>query len=798
MIESGSGDDIDIIADDDLVLEALGDDVLIDADDDIKLNAGNDGSGKIVVYDPIESPSGDNVILDSGNDIELITTDGDYVEIWKKDGTNTPQFMYTLPNTKGTVGQFLQRSADGSSEFYSDWSAYALPTLDGTAGQILTTDGSGTVSWGASALNDLSDARTYGINSITIGHTTTGQLFSANYNVAVGVNSLMSITQGTNNTAIGDGSVKLLTTGKHNVAVGKDALNNLSTSSYNTAVGYQALTGLKSGGNNIAIGDNAGGIITQVSNNIFIGEGPFASGLTDSNGDGEKTLGDDNIYIGNNVNPKQENVSNEIVIGADATGSGTNTITLGHTTNTAVHLRGDVKLEETPKLWIGPSSGNDNDVLTVQSDGTVAWEQPAGGGASALNDLTDASTYGFALSSLSLGQAMSSSLTGADYNLGVGKGSNSSLTTGDRNTAIGYMALTSNEVGTFNIAIGMDAAYNLAGTGASQQGNSNIAIGYAALKATTSTAEAIAIGKDAMGLGVLTGGYGNVAIGTKAASKLAGATGAITAIGYEALENTTGGGNSTAVGFQALMNNIDGHSNDALGYQSLYNNTTGDFNTSVGRQSSFSLSSGDRNTSLGYAAGYSTTAASKSVFIGATAGSFAGQLGTRNIYIGAESKVSGANVNDEIVIGANATGNGTNTITLGHTTNTAVYARGTVYSNAVQLTSDSRLKKNIVELNNSIDVIKALRPVEYDKKRFLEAETYDIHEFGFIAQELQNVIPQIVEEGTDKDKTLSVNYISLISVMTKAMQEQQTQIEKQNDLINNLIERLEKLEQNEK
>ena len=34
--------------------------------------------------------------------------------------------------------------------------------------------------------------------------------------------------------------------------------------------------------------------------------------------------------------------------------------------------------------------------------------------------------------------------------------------------------------------------------------------------------------------------------------------------------------------------------------------------------------------------------------------------------------------------------------------------------------------------------------------------------------------------------------------MTKAMQEQQTQIEKQNDLINNLIERLEKLEQNEK
>ena len=343
LIESGSSDDIDIIASDDLVLEALGDDVLIDADDDIKLNAGNDGSGEILVYDPIGSPSGDNIILDSGNDIELKVTSGDFVEIWE-DGV----FLYTLPGSRGAVGQFMQRSSDGSSEFYSDWSAYALPLADGTSGQILTTDGSGSVTWTtpASALNDLSDARTYGINSITIGHTTTGQLFSADYNVAVGVNSLMSITQGTNNTAVGDGSVKLLTTGKHNVAVGKDALNNLSTSSYNTAVGYQALTGLKSGANNIAIGDNAGGIITQVSNNIFIGEGPFAGGLTDSDGDGEKTLGDDNIYIGNNVNPKQEDVSNEIVIGAGATGNGTNTITLGHTTNDDIYARGNLHITD--------------------------------------------------------------------------------------------------------------------------------------------------------------------------------------------------------------------------------------------------------------------------------------------------------------------------------------------------------------------------------------------------------------------------------------------------------------------
>lgn len=138
LIESGSGDDIDIVSGDDLILKANGDDVTIEAIDDIKLNAGSD----IVVYDPIVSEDGDNITLDSDNDIELKVTSGDFVEIWE-DG----DFLYTLPGSRGSLGQFLQRSSNGSSEFYSDWSAYSLPLSDGANGQILTTDGSGSVSW---------------------------------------------------------------------------------------------------------------------------------------------------------------------------------------------------------------------------------------------------------------------------------------------------------------------------------------------------------------------------------------------------------------------------------------------------------------------------------------------------------------------------------------------------------------------------------------------------------------------------------------------------------------------------
>jgi hypothetical protein len=38
-------------------------------------------------------------------------------------------------------------------------------------------------------------------------------------------------------------------------------------------------------------------------------------------------------------------------------------------------------------------------------------------------------------------------------------------------------------------------------------------------------------------------------------------------------------------------------------------------------------------------------------------------------------------------------------------------------------------------------------------------------------------LPYLVQEGTDKDKLLSLNYVSLIPLLTKAIQEQQAQIE---------------------
>jgi len=102
-----------------------------------------------------------------------------------------------------------------------------------------------------------------------------------------------------------------------------------------------------------------------------------------------------------------------------------------------------------------------------------------------------------------------------------------------------------------------------------------------------------------------------------------------------------------------------------------------------------------------------------------------------------------------------------------------VRAAGTV------LTSDIRLKRNVVNLENGISSVMQLRPVTYQKKANLESVDYSKNEMGFIAQEVQKLFPQLVVEGNDKDRILALDYNSLIAVLTRAIQEQQKLIEEQ-------------------
>jgi hypothetical protein len=92
-----------------------------------------------------------------------------------------------------------------------------------------------------------------------------------------------------------------------------------------------------------------------------------------------------------------------------------------------------------------------------------------------------------------------------------------------------------------------------------------------------------------------------------------------------------------------------------------------------------------------------------------------------------------------------------------------------------------------------LDLINKLNPVSYKTKDSIASTDYKYEEIGFIAQEIQKVLPMLVVEGTDKDKTLSVNYISLIPLLTKGIQEQQAQISSQQKEIDELKKMVEML-----
>ena len=122
-----------------------------------------------------------------------------------------------------------------------------------------------------------------------------------------------------------------------------------------------------------------------------------------------------------------------------------------------------------------------------------------------------------------------------------------------------------------------------------------------------------------------------------------------------------------------------------------------------------------------------------------------------------------------------------------------LYVDGTVSSAGTVLTSDIRLKNNILPIKNSLHLINQLNPVSYNKKISLSSNDYSISENGFIAQELQKILPDLVHESADKDKLLSVNYTAIIPILTKGIQEQQVIIEDQKkrlDALEKLVNQL--------
>jgi hypothetical protein len=160
-----------------------------------------------------------------------------------------------------------------------------------------------------------------------------------------------------------------------------------------------------------------------------------------------------------------------------------------------------------------------------------------------------------------------------------------------------------------------------------------------------------------------------------------------TAVGTQALLNNTTAGTNTALGYNALLRNTTGSTNTATGSQSLRENTTGISNTADGALSLYENTTGSNNTAVGYYSLYNNTTGSSNIAIGHASGFYNADGTTFNsitnqsIYIGSGTRALANNQTNQIVIGHNAIGNGSNTVTLGNDSITNTYLKGAVTLN---------------------------------------------------------------------------------------------------------------------
>lgn len=274
----------------------------------------------------------------------------------------------------------------------------------------------------------------------------------------------------------------------------------------------------------------------------------------------------------------------------------------------------------------------------------------------------------------------------AFYNIGVGDDALQSLTSGDNNVAIGQQALMFNATSNNNVAVGRYSAREVTGT-------LNVAVGNSSMQSAAGVDRNVAIGNNSMfylSASAATGiSDGNVGIGDGAAFYQGNYISNV-AIGQNA---------SRGSGFAQINTRVE---------ESVF----------VGEDAGYGIKSGSGHVFMGYKAGYSIsnngTFAKENVIIGWKADENR-ITGNGNTYVGSRTLNGGpgptAGVFNETVIGAEAQGEGSQSVRLGNSTVATLACKV-----ALSVDSDARIKTDIVSGSLGLDFINSLNPVRFKKK----------------------------------------------------------------------------------
>jgi len=589
--------------------------------------------------------------------------------------------IYSSPNS--TTEGILFSTDDGATVemFLQDGGNLGIGTITPTF--KLDVNGTARVQ---GVLTATADAVVNGVN-IGVGGGAIGS------NTRVGLNALNGNTTGASNTAIGWRSLQTNSTGASNVAIGTQSLQNSTTASQNTAIGTGSLQETTIGGSNTAIGNLSLLNNTTGGNNSAIGN---IAGRFIADGTTNLTIANNSVFIGAQTRAAADNQTNQIVIGFLAIGLGSNTTVIGNSSTTFGRWFGN--------LLVG-SSTNSGQMLQVTGTSLL-------NGLSTIQGTTasDSGQLGTELLTTGTGDA---SWTGTSFATGYTHvaGSTTTLTStlaGVVNTfyQITY-TVTGRTAGSFVIDFGGLTSSALTATGAvgpratttgtlvitpTSDFNGTIVLSIRVITPSSASVTFNNSAGSATNHIRISNSLTNTIIGRDSGQRnttgtnnsfygQAAGDSNTTGVGnsffgrVSGLSNTTGAGNS-------FFGNGSGQSNTTAGNNSFFGQSSGQLNTIGSSNSFFGSNSGAANTTgasnsfFGVNAGFSNTTASSNSFFGENAG-LANTTGANNIAFGRNSgRYAGAgttamtSVNNSIYLGfqtrgLNATGS-TNEVVIGY------------------------------------------------------------------------------------------------------------------------------------
>ena len=116
---------------------------------------------------------------------------------------------------------------------------------------------------------------------------------------------------------------------------------------------------------------------------------------------------------------------------------------------------------------------------------------------------------------------------------------------------------------------------------------------------------------------------------------------------------------------------------------------------------------------------------------------------------------------------------------------------GDIIANSIAGSSDTRFKTNILPIENPLQKVLKLRGVTFDWKikEFPNRMFSENRALGFIAQEVEQVIPEVVQTENSTEGFKSVQYDKVVALLVEAIKEQQKQIEQLQQKVKELTEK---------